>query len=476
MLDPAVLHRIVKAYDIRGLVEGELTAEVAHALGAAAAQELAEIGGELVVGQDMRPSSPLLVDAFAAGVQSQGVDVVDIGLVSTDGLYYASGILDAPGAMFTASHNPAEYNGVKLCRAGAAPVSIDTGLARIRDLALAHPPADAADADTATVRPGGRRRLDLASRFAEHVRSFIDVQALAGMRIVVDAGNGMGGHVWPMVAEGLGVTTVPLYFELDGTFPNHPANPLDPANLVDLSAAVVAEGAVLGLAFDGDADRVFAVDAQGRAVDSSLVGALVATRLLEREPGATVIHNLICSRSVAEAILASGGVAHRSRVGHSFIKADMAHTGAVLGVEHSGHFYFRDNFRADSGMIAAVVLLEAVAAAGGSLAAAVASHDRYVRSGERNLEVVDADAALARVAESFAGRPQDRLDGLTVELGDAWFNLRPSNTEPLLRLNVEAIDAQLLEETLASVTDALRTAVTDDTDRTRTDHTDDTGG
>jgi len=464
MLDPAVLHRIVKAYDIRGLVEGELTAEVAHALGVAAAQELGEVGGEIVVGHDMRPSSPVLVDAFATGVQSQGVGVVDIGLVSTDGLYYASGVLDAPGAMFTASHNPAEYNGVKLCRAGAAPVSIDTGLARIRDLALAHRPA--AGTDTAPVTRGGRRQLDLATRFAAHVRSFIDVQALTGMRIVVDAGNGMGGHVWPMVVEGLGVTTVPLYFELDGTFPNHPANPLDPANLVDLSAAVVAEGAVLGLAFDGDADRVFAVDAQGRVVDSSLVGALVATRLLERAPGATVIHNLICSRSVAEAILSAGGVTHRSRVGHSFIKADMALTGAVLGVEHSGHFYFRDNFRADSGMIAAVVLLEAVAAAGGSLAAAVASHDRYVRSGERNLEVADVDAALARVADAFAAHPQDRLDGLTVELGASWFNLRPSNTEPLLRLNVEATDATLLEQTLASVTGALRIAKTDDTDDT----------
>ena len=470
MLDPAVLHRIVKAYDIRGLVEGELTVEVAHALGVAAAQELGEIGGELVVGHDMRPSSPLLVDAFASGVQEQGVDVVDIGLVSTDGLYYASGVLDAPGAMFTASHNPAEYNGVKLCRAGAAPVSIDTGLARIRDLALAHRPGATADAAGATVTRGGRRQLDLGARFAEHVRSFIDVDALAGMRIVVDAGNGMGGHVWPLIVEGLGVTTVPLYFELDGTFPNHPANPLDPANLVDLSAAVAAEGAVLGLAFDGDADRVFAVDAQGRAVDSSLVGALVATRLLEREPGATVIHNLICSRSVAEAILAAGGTAHRSRVGHSFIKADMARTGAVLGVEHSGHFYFRDNFRADSGMIAAVVLLEAVAAAGGSLAAAVASHDRYVRSGERNLEVADVEAALARVARAFSGHPQDRLDGLTVELGDAWFNVRPSNTEPLLRLNVEAVDAGLLEDTLDAVAAALRTTTTDDTD-----DTDDTG-
>jgi phosphomannomutase len=455
MLDPAVLHRIVKAYDVRGLVDGELTSDVARALGAAAAQVLVEPGQELVIGHDMRPSSPVLVDAFADGVQSEGVDVVDLGLVSTDGLYYASGILDAPGAMFTASHNPAEYNGVKLCRAGAAPVSIDTGLARIRDLALAH--GRERDGGSGDAR-GGRRRLDLAESFAEHVRSFIDIHAVDGMRIVVDAGNGMAGHVWPTVAEGLGITTVPLYFELDGTFPNHPANPLDPANLVDLSAAVVAEGAVLGLAFDGDADRVFAVDAQGRPVDSSLVGALVAARLLGRESGATVIHNLICSRSVAEAILVAGGVPFRSRVGHSFIKADMAASGAVLGVEHSGHFYFRDNFRADSGMIAAVVLLEAVALAGGSLSSAVAPHDRYVRSGERNFEVADATAALEHVAADFAGHPQDRLDGLTVDLGESWFNLRPSNTEPLLRLNVEAADPPLLERTLGSVIAALRSS------------------
>lgn len=468
MLDPAVLHRIVKAYDVRGLVDSELTVDVARALGAAAAQVLVEDGQDFVVGHDMRPSSPLLVEAFSDGVRSQGVGIVDIGLVSTDGLYYASGVLDAPGAMFTASHNPAQYNGVKLCRAGAAPVSIDTGLAAIRDLALATP-VDTDGAGAARPTEGGRVSLDLASRFATHVRSFIDVAALRGMRIVVDAGNGMAGHVWPMVADGLGVTTVPLYFELDGTFPNHPADPLDPANLVDLSAAVIAEGAVLGLAFDGDADRVFAVDAQGRAVDSSLVGALVATRLLAREPGATVIHNLICSRSVAEAIIAAGGTPHRSRVGHSYIKADMASTDAVLGVEHSGHFYFRDNFRADSGMIAAVVLLEAVAAAGGSLSAAVASHDRHARSGERNLEMADVAGALERVAAAFGSAPQDRLDGLTVDLGPAWFNLRPSNTEPLLRLNVEADDEVLLERTLAAVTAVLRT------DALLEDRTSDTG-
>jgi phosphomannomutase len=281
------------------------------------------------------------------------------------------------------------------------------------------------------------------------------------MRIVVDAGNGMGGLVWPAVSEGLDLETVPLYFELDGTFPNHPADPLDPSNLVDLSARVVAEGAVLGLAFDGDADRVFAVDATGRPVDSSLVGALVATRVLAREPGATVLHNLICSRSVRAAIEAAGGVAQRTRVGHSYIKADMARTGAALGVEHSGHFYFRDNFRADSGVIAALLLIEAVAAAGGSLAEAVAPYDTLVRSGERNLRVLDPVAAVELVAAGFPDVPQDRLDGLTLDLGDVWCNVRPSNTEPLLRINVEAATAARVEELVHEIGVLLATVSVD---------------
>ena len=455
-----VLGRIVKAYDIRGLVDSELTPEVAAALGAAAAIELAAPGGRFVVGRDMRPSSPGLVAAFTDQLLAAGIDVVDVGLISTDGLTYASGVLDAPGAMFTASHNPAAYNGIKLCRAGAVPVAIDSGLARMRDLAVGLLSGEhhaAAIAPLGTMR-GSRSELDLLPRFADHVRSFLtDGVRLGGMRIVVDAANGMGGLVWPAIAEGLDVETVPLYFELDGTFPNHPADPLDPANLRDLSARVIAEGAALGLAFDGDADRVFAVDAAGRPVDSSLVGALVATRVLERDHGATVLHNLICSRSVPEAIVAAGGVPLRTRVGHSFIKAEMARTGAVLGVEHSGHFYFRDNHRADSGVIAALMLLEAVAAAGGSLADAVAPHDTRSRSGERNLRVQDTDAALALVREAYADRGPDELDGLTVDLGTAWFNVRASNTEPLLRLNVEADTAVEMERATAAVTTLLAT-------------------
>jgi phosphomannomutase len=412
----------------------------------------------------MRPSSPELVAAFTESLLAAGVDVVDVGLISTDGLTYASGVLDAPGAMFTASHNPAPYNGIKLCRAGAVPVAIDSGLAAIRELAIAVLDGGP-DGPTRDPRRGGaevprgtRSELDLLPRFADHVRSFLtDGVALGGMRIVVDAGNGMGGLVWPAIAEGLDLETVPLYFTLDGTFPNHPADPLDPANLRDLSATVVAEGAVLGLAFDGDADRVFAVDAAGRPVDSSLVGALVASRVLRREQGATVLHNLICSRSVPEAIVAAGGVPLRTRVGHSFIKAEMARTGAALGVEHSGHFYFRDNHRADSGVIAALMLLEAVAAAGGSLADAVGPHDTRSRSGERNLRVTDTGAALALVREAYADRTPDELDGLTVDLGTAWFNVRPSNTEPLLRLNVEADTGEEMERTAAAVVALLAT-------------------
>ena len=466
-----VLDRIIKAYDVRGLVD-EIPLELVRALGTAAAVELVGPSRTFVIGRDMRPSSPAWADALAEGVAAQGVEVLDLGLASTDLVSYASGVLDAAAAMITASHNPAEYNGIKWCRPGAVPVAIDTGLATLRDLAL----AALGDAEAAvsaagpipSARPptdggaGGRRTVDLLPRFAEHVRSFIDADRLREVRVAVDAGNGMAGHLWPEVVAGLPVVTEPLYFDLDGTFPNHPADPLDPANLVDLAAAVTGGGHALGLAFDGDADRVFAVDERGRPVPSSLIGAAVADRLLAREPGATVLHNLICSQVVPETIRAAGGIPVRTRVGHSFVKRRMAETDAVFAVEHSGHYYFRDNYRADSGVIAALVLLEVVGDAGAPLSEVLAPYDRYVGSGEFNLEVADSPVVLDRVQAAFRTRASgiDREDGLTVVIDDGWFNLRPSNTEPVLRLNAEAHDraslARLVDEVLELVGSAPR--------------------
>jgi phosphomannomutase len=442
------LDAIFKAYDVRGLVDGQLEPETVRAIGAAAARVLPG-DGALVVGHDMRRSSRPLVEAFADGVTSQGVDVIDIGLASTDMLYYASGVLDAAGAMFTASHNPPTYNGIKLCRAGAQPVSLDTGLAEIRDLARSGVPAPAAER-------GSVRQEDVLDRFAAHVRSFVDASVLRPIRIAVDAGNGMAGHVVPAVFAGLPFEVEELFFELDGSFPNHPANPIEPDNLRDLQRVVREQGLRLGLAFDGDADRMFAVDERGEPVPSSLVGAVVADRLLAREPGATILYNLICSHTLPETVEAAGGTAVRTRVGHSFIKARMADTGAVFGAEHSGHYYFRDNYRADSGLVAALVLLEAVAAADAPLSEVVAPYDRYAQSGELNFEVGDAGRVLEAVAGQFADRGSaDREDGLTVVTDDGWFNLRPSNTEPLLRLNVEAGDhaamAALRDEVAATV-------------------------
>jgi phosphomannomutase len=450
--DPDVLDEVVKAYDVRGLVDGQLTPDLVHDLGAAAADVLAGDGRPVLIGHDMRPSSPVLVDAFARGLTEQGVDVVELGLASTDLVSYAAGVLDAPAAMFTASHNPAAYNGIKLCRAGAVPVAIDTGLGELRDRVRAGVPPPRAATDR-----GARTARDLLDDFAAHVRSFVDVDVLRPVRVAVDAGNGMAGHVWPAVVEGLPIETTPLYFELDGSFPNHPANPLEPENLRDLQAAVRDGGHALGLAFDGDADRVFAVDESGRPVPSSLVGAVVADRLLRQHPGETVLHNLICSRVVPETIEAAGGTAVRTRVGHSFIKRRMAETDAIYAVEHSGHFYFRDHYRADSGLVAAVVLLEAVAAADAPLSEVIAPYDRYPSSGERNFTVDDPAATVDRVAEAFADRgTSDREDGLTVVLDEGWFNLRPSNTEPLLRLNVEGDDAAALARIEADVVAHLR--------------------
>ena len=432
---------ITKAYDIRGVVPDQLDADLARALGRAAAVELG--GPEILVAHDMRPSSPELAEAFMAGVRAQGVGTVEIGLASTDLLYYASGKYDLPGVVFTASHNPAQYNGLKFCRAGAEPVAIDTGLAAMRDLVLA------GDFPAAT-EEGGHRRIDALADYAEHVRSFVDPGVLRPLKVAVDAGNGMAGLVVPAVFEALPFELVPLYFELDGTFPNHPANPIEPENLVDLQRVVVEQGCDIGLAFDGDADRMFCVDERGEPVAPSLVTAVTAATMLERNPGATILYNLICSRIVPETVEAHGGTAIRTRVGHSFIKQVMAETGALFAGEHSGHYYFRDNYRADSGLIAAVILLEALSDHGGTFSELVAPYDVYAASGELNTEVADLDAAIDAVEAAVADEAEvSRPDGLLAEAEDWWFSLRPSNTEPLLRLNVEARDP----ETMATVRD-----------------------
>ncbi len=434
------LSQIVKAYDIRGVVPDQLDPPIAGAIGAA----LVRVTGAsaVVVGYDMRPSSPELVAAFAAGAAGQGADVVDIGLASTDELYFASGSLDLPGAMFTASHNPARYNGIKLCRAGAAPIGQDTGLAEIRKFAEADAPAHEGPA-------GSVSRRDVLPDYARYLRSLVDLTSIRPLKVVVDAGNGMAGHTVPTVLAGLPVEVVPLYFELDGSFPNHEANPLDPANLVDLQAAVRRTGADLGLAFDGDADRCFVVDENGDPVSPSAVTALVAVRELAKEPGATVIHNLITSRAVPEIVREHGGVPARTRVGHSFIKQEMARTGAIFGGEHSAHYYFRDFWRADTGMLAALHVLAALGGQPGPLSELAGEYARYAASGEVNSEVRDAADRMAAVRAVYADRPGltlDELDGLTVEAADWWFNLRPSNTEPLLRLNVEAADAATMRQ------------------------------
>jgi phosphomannomutase len=433
------VRRVIKAYDVRGLVGVDIDEGFVADVGAAFArmlrQENAGAAGPVVIGHDMRDSSPGLADSFAGGVTGQGLDVVRIGLASTDQLYFASGLLNCPGAMFTASHNPAAYNGIKLCRAKAKPVGSDTGLALIREELIDGVPAyDGAR--------GEIRDQDVLADYAAFLRSLVDVSALRPLRVAVDAGNGMAGHTAPAVLGAIpGLTLLPLYFELDGSFPNHEANPLEPANLVDLQRFVLASGADIGLAFDGDADRCFVVDERGDAVSPSAVTALVADRELTREPGATVIHNLITSRVVPEIIAQRHGTAVRSRVGHSYIKALMAKTGAIFGGEHSAHYYFRDFWGADSGMLAALHVLAALGEQPRPLSELMSGYQRYAASGELNYRVDDAPACVDAVVKSF--QPQtvslDHLDGVTVDLGDgAWFNLRTSNTEPLLRLNAEA--------------------------------------
>ncbi|MFD8521364.1 phosphomannomutase/phosphoglucomutase [Streptomyces capillispiralis] len=444
----ADLSQIVKAYDVRGVVPDQWDETLAELFGAAFARVTGATA--LVTGHDMRPSSPGLSSAFARGAAAQGADVTEIGLASTDQLYYASGALHLPGAMFTASHNPARYNGIKLCRAGAAPVGQDTGLADIRDL-VERWSESGAPAPAGT--PGTVTRRDTLDDYAAHLRSLVDLTSIRPLKVVVDAGNGMGGHTVPTVFAGLPLTLVPMYFELDGTFPHHEANPLDPANLVDLQQRVREEGADLGLAFDGDADRCFVVDERGEPVPPSAVTALVACRELARNGGrGTVIHNLITSWSVPEVVRENGGTPERTRVGHSFIKAEMARTGAIFGGEHSAHYYFRDFWNADTGMLAALHVLAALGGQQGTLSALVAQYDRYAGSGEINSTVDDQTARLAAIRAAYEGREGitlDELDGLTVTSADWWFNVRPSNTEPLLRLNAEARD----EATMRKVRD-----------------------
>ncbi len=445
----STLDKIFKAYDIRGVVPDELDDDIVWRVGWAFAEFTG--AGRVIVGRDVRESSVSLANAFMDGVVAHGEDIVDIGLASTDMLYFASGLLSSPGVMFTASHNPPEYNGLKLCRASALPVGEATGLAEIKAMVTR-------DSFPVSISRGIRSREDIMSAYVAHALSFIDVGSLRPLRVVVDTANGMGGLVVPPAFEKLPFELIPLFFELDGSFPNHPADPLQPENLRDLQTAILKHRADIGIAFDGDADRVFCVDDNGNALSGSTTTALVAKGILERNPGEKVIHNLICSRAVAEVIAENGGTPLRSRVGHSFIKTQMAQTGAIFAGEHSGHFYFRDNYRADSGLIAALILLEQVCKATEPLSVMRKPFERYVSSGEINNKVVDKEATLERVAAAAAtpDATVDWLDGLTVNYPDWWFNLRPSNTEPYLRLNVEADTPEILDAGLASVMEIIQ--------------------
>ena len=439
---------IFKAYDIRGVYPDQLDEETAGRIGAA----FARFTGvpRIVVGRDMRVSSPSLTAAFVDGARGAGVTVVDVGEVSTDALYFASGQLDVPGAMFTASHNPGRYNGIKVCRAKAAPIGEESGLLEIKQLAEKAEPFDG--------ERGGRETYDVLPDYARHCKSLVDVEKLRPLKVAIDAGNGMAGKTVPMVFDDLPFDVVPLFFELDGTFPNHPANPIEAENLLDLQRAVKEQGCDVGIAFDGDADRMFLIDEETRLVSGSLTTALVADRILKKHPGETIIYNLICSWTVPEVVRENGGTPVRTRVGHSFIKEVMAETGAIFGGEHSGHYYFRDNFRADSGMIAALIVLEAMSEASRPLSELLEPFRRYADSGEINSEVADQQAKIDELSERYADGSQDREDGLTVQYDDWWFNCRPSNTEPLLRLNLEAKSPALRDEKVSEVLSIIRGA------------------
>ncbi|AKE38596.1 Phosphomannomutase [Corynebacterium camporealensis] len=430
------LDAVIKAYDVRGVVGEDIDDQLVRDTGAAFGSILREEGEtQVAIGHDMRPSSPELSDAFAEGVAAQGLNVVKLGLTSTDELYYVAGTFDCAGAMFTASHNPAKYNGIKLCRAGAVPVGQETGLETIKDMLIDGVPEYTGDTGTITEK-------DVLAGYADFLRELVPLADSRPLVVAVDAANGMGGHTVPAVFEGLPFDVRPLYFELDGTFPNHEANPLDPKNLVDLQKFVVDEGADIGLAFDGDADRCFVVDEKGEPVSPSAICALVAERYLDKFPGATIIHNLITSKTVPELVEEKGGKAVRTRVGHSFIKAQMAKEKAAFGGEHSAHYYFQEFWNADSGMLAALHVLAALGQEDKPLSELMAQYSRYAASGEINSTVDDQKATVQAVLDGLKDKIEsvDELDGVTVELKDttAWFNVRASNTEPLLRLNVEA--------------------------------------
>lgn len=429
----AQIDSVFKAYDIRGTVPDQLDADLLEKIGASFARLMKEEGDVklILICRDMRPSGVEFMQAFADGVTSQGIDVLDLGMGSTDLLYFAAGKLQAPGAMLTASHNPAQYNGIKLCRPGARPVGLESGLLEIKEMAAAGGPPPVLPAGTVTQR-------DMLDEFVKHVHSFVDLSVLRPLKVVADTANGMGGLVVPAVFAGLPFDLEVMYPELDGTFPNHPADPIQPENQRDLQARVLETGADVGLAFDGDADRVFLVDNEAQLVSGSITTAMVAKYLLEKNPGNKVVYNVVCSKTVPEVIAENGGIGIRSRVGHSFIKKIMNEENAVFGGEHSAHYYFRDNFFADSGIIAAIIVLGMLSASGQSLAELRVPFDRYVASGEINTEVEDTTTSIERVSKAFSNFPQDRLDGLTIDAGDWWFSLRPSNTEPLLRLNLEA--------------------------------------
>ena len=444
---------IFKAYDIRGLVGTELTPDFSFATGAAFARFIIQERepGTIVIGEDMRPSSPQLADAFSAGVTSLGLDVIRIGLASTDMLYFAAGKLNMPGAMFTASHNPAEYNGIKLCLSGARPIGKESGLLAIENFVRSGSPISFGNI-------GKESERDLLADYVKHLHTLVDVSGIRKLKVVIDAGNGMAGYTAPAIFEGLNVEVIPMYFELDGSFPNHEANPIDAKNLKDLQKAVKKHGADIGLAFDGDADRCFLVDEKGETVNPSDLTALIADRELKSHPGSTIIYNLISSRTVAEVVEENGGIALRSRVGHSYIKAMMAESGAIFGGEHSGHFYFKDFWRADSGALAALHAIAALGSSKGSLSKLLKPYQRYFSSGEINSKVKDAQLTMSEIEKKYAQLDSvtvDHLDGLTINGDTWWFNLRPSNTEPLLRLNVEAKTLARMEkikdEVLATV-------------------------